>query len=96
VATLFPGLAQREISVSLTAELERFVRRKVESGLYNNASEVVREGLRLLKEHDDIPLKWREQIERGWVQAQAGQVVDGPRVMAEIKNRLRAPTKKRA
>ncbi|MBK5296893.1 MAG: type II toxin-antitoxin system ParD family antitoxin [Vicinamibacteria bacterium] len=27
---------------------------KVESGLYNNASEVIREGLRLLKEHDEI------------------------------------------
>jgi putative addiction module CopG family antidote len=29
---------------SLTPELERFVDDKVESGLYNNASEVVREG----------------------------------------------------
>jgi antitoxin ParD1/3/4 len=84
------------MNVSLTPELERFVQAKVESGLYNNASEVIREGLRLLKEHDDIRLKWREQIERGWAQAQAGQVVDGPRVMMEIKNRLRARAKKRA
>jgi antitoxin ParD1/3/4 len=48
------------------SELERFVDGKVESGLYNNASEVVREALRLLKEHDEIRVKWREQIERGW------------------------------
>ena len=40
---------------------------KVESGLYNNASEVIREGLRLLKEHDEVRVKWREQIERGWL-----------------------------
>jgi len=84
------------MNVSLTPELERFVQRKVETGLYNNASEVVREGLRLLKEHDEIRLKWREQIERGWAQAQAGQVVDGPHAMSEARNRLRARTKKRA
>jgi antitoxin ParD1/3/4 len=84
------------VNVSLTPELEQFVQTKVESGLYNNASEVIREGLRLLKEHDEIRLKWREQIERGWAQAQAGQLIDGPRVMAEIKSRLRARTKKRA
>jgi antitoxin ParD1/3/4 len=38
------------MKVSLTPELEKFVEGKVESGLYNNASEVVREGLRLLKD----------------------------------------------
>jgi putative addiction module CopG family antidote len=35
------------MNVSLTAELEEYVRRKVASGLYNNASEVIREALRL-------------------------------------------------
>ena len=84
------------MNVSLTPELERFVQGKVESGLYNNASEVVREGLRLLKEHDEIRARWRGQVERGWIQAQAGQVVDGPRAMAEIKSRLKARAKKRA
>ena len=38
------------MNVSLTPELEKFVNRKVESGLYQTASEVVREGLRLLSE----------------------------------------------
>jgi hypothetical protein len=36
------------MNVSLTPELERYIRRKVDSGLYSNASEVVREALRLL------------------------------------------------
>jgi antitoxin ParD1/3/4 len=40
------------MNVSLTAELEKFVSAKVESGRYNSASEVVREALRLLEEHD--------------------------------------------
>ena len=40
------------MNVSLTTELEKFVSTKVESGRYNSASEVVREALRLLEEHD--------------------------------------------
>jgi antitoxin ParD1/3/4 len=78
------------MNVSLTPELEKFVGGKVESGLYNNASEVVREGLRLLKEHDEIRLKWREQIERGWLQAQRGELVDGNQVFDRLDNRLKA------
>jgi antitoxin ParD1/3/4 len=84
------------MNVSLTPELERFVDAKVESGLYNNASEVVREGLRLLKEQDEIRVRWREQIERGWLDAQAGRVVDGPVTMARIKQRVTTRSKKRA
>jgi antitoxin ParD1/3/4 len=40
------------MNVSLTPELEKFVSAKVGSGRYNSASEVVREALRLLEEHD--------------------------------------------
>ena len=41
------------MNVSLTPELEKFVSAKVQSGRYNSASEVVREALRLLEEHDE-------------------------------------------
>lgn len=40
------------MNVSLTPELDKFVANKVETGRYNSASEVVREALRLLEEHD--------------------------------------------
>jgi antitoxin ParD1/3/4 len=40
------------MNVSLTPELEQYVSAKVESGRYNSASEVVREALRLLEEHE--------------------------------------------
>lgn len=40
--------------VSLTPKLEELVRQKVETGLYNNASEVIREALRLLAEQDEV------------------------------------------
>ena len=84
------------MNVSLTPELEKFIDGKVESGLYNNASEVVREGLRLLKEHDEIRVKWREQIERGWLQAQRGEVVDGAKAMTAIRERIKTKARKRA
>ncbi|MCC6470987.1 MAG: type II toxin-antitoxin system ParD family antitoxin, partial [Alphaproteobacteria bacterium] len=38
--------------VSLTPKLEDMVRRKVKSGLYNNASEVIREALRMMATRD--------------------------------------------
>jgi antitoxin ParD1/3/4 len=41
------------MNVSLTPELEELVNEKVRSGLYQTASEVVREALRLLKLRDD-------------------------------------------
>ncbi|WP_333608046.1 type II toxin-antitoxin system ParD family antitoxin [Arsukibacterium sp.] len=39
--------------VSLTPELESRIKAKVESGLYNNASEVIREALRFMDTHED-------------------------------------------
>lgn len=40
------------MNVSLTPKLEDFVKAKVRTGDYNNASEVIREAVRLLKERD--------------------------------------------
>jgi antitoxin ParD1/3/4 len=42
------------MNVSLTPQLEAMIRQRVESGRYNNASEVVREALRLLEEHERL------------------------------------------
>ncbi len=41
------------MNVSLTPSLEQFVRDRAESGDYNNASEVVREAIRLLKHTEE-------------------------------------------
>ncbi len=40
------------MNVSLTSKLENFVKAKVKTGDYNNASEVVREAVRLLQAQD--------------------------------------------
>jgi hypothetical protein len=43
-----------------------------------------------LKEHDEIRLKWREQIERGWLQAQRGELVDGNEVFDRLDRRVKS------
>src|SRR4030042_3163465 len=50
------------INVSLTPQLEDMVRKKVAAGLYNSASEVVREALRLMDEQDRVRAVKLEQL----------------------------------
>lgn len=82
------------MNVSLTPELEEMVSQKVESGLYNSASEVIREGLRLLKEQDELKRMRQEELRRevlkGYEQAQRGesQPLDVEIVKAEGLKRL--------
>lgn len=42
------------MNISLTPTLKALVQAKVASGLYNNASEVVREALRIMEENDRL------------------------------------------
>ena len=42
------------LNINLTPQLEELVREKVSSGLYNSASEVVREALRLMNAQDQL------------------------------------------
>ncbi|MEH2168727.1 MAG: type II toxin-antitoxin system ParD family antitoxin [Nostoc sp.] len=57
------------MNVSLTPELEKWVQSKLESGMYTSASEVIREGLRLLKEQDALKAirlaELRREIQQG-------------------------------
>ena len=50
------------MNVSLTPQLEELVKKKVESGLYGSASEVMREALRLLDEHDRLRTMRLEEL----------------------------------
>ena len=78
------------MNVSLTPELEQYITEKVESGLYHSASEVVREGLRLLREHDELHqqklAELRKEIALGLDQAERGLVSTfDERTLAEIQ-----------
>lgn len=62
-----------KVSVALTREMARAVRRAVESGEYASASEVIRDALRLWRaqqvaragEVEELRQAWREGIESG-------------------------------
>jgi len=63
--------------ISLTETLEAYVRKKVATGLYNNASEVIREALRLRiveeEAEDARRQKLLEAVDLGWQQAKQGE-----------------------
>ena len=77
------------LNVSLTPELEAFVQSRVASGRYQTASEVIREGLRLLEEREqarEAALEEpRAKLRRGIAQAERGELLDGDSVFEEIR-----------
>ncbi len=64
--------------ISLTPELESKVKEKVQSGYYNNASEVIREALRYMDKNEEL-LEYlklerlRYEVKKGAVQAEKGE-----------------------
>jgi antitoxin ParD1/3/4 len=87
------------MNVSVTQELAEMVSRKVDSGLYGNASEVVRDALRLMYERDRLQdlTHVREKLARGLRQAEHGEFTEQSvgDIVAEAKARKR-PQKKRS
>jgi len=83
------------MNVSLTNELEQYVARKVRSGLYHSASEVIRDGLRLLKDRDELQkcrlAAVRKEIEVGLEQLRRGDYTEYDE---ESLNQLVAKTKR--
>ena len=61
------------MNVSSTAELEQLVNDKVKSGLYQTASEVVREALRLLKQRDEQLSTLRADVRAGFAELERGK-----------------------
>ena len=64
--------------ISLTPELEAKIRSKVESGLYNNSSEVIREALRFMEQNQELLMqlkldRLRTEVAKGAHQAEAGE-----------------------
>ena len=82
------------MNVSLTEELEELVQKKVESGRYTSASEVIRAGLRLLEQEDELRATRleavRAQVREGIDQAERGELVDGELAVERVKKRAEA------
>jgi antitoxin ParD1/3/4 len=79
------------MNVSLTPELEKFVSAKVGSGRYNSASEVVREALRLLEEHDSARAaqltEFNEKLGRRLASLDRGDTVDPAEARARLQRK---------
>jgi antitoxin ParD1/3/4 len=88
------------MNVSLTAELESYVTKKVESGRYNSASEVVREALRLLEEHEQSRAAqlahFNEELGRRLASLDRGEHVDPREARARLQHKSEDRRKKRA
>ena len=79
------------MNVHLGSVFDEFVAGLLKSGYYQTQSEVLREGLRLLKEREEIKrlrvAELRKEIAVGIEQADRGQFVDGPEAFAKIRRR---------
>ena len=80
------------MNVSLTPQLESYVKQKVADGMYNSVSEVMREALRLLEERDQLRQvkleALRKDIAEGLESVEQGETK--PLDMNAIKARARA------
>ncbi len=87
------------MNVSLTPELEKYIAEKIRSGLYNSASEVVRESLRLMHSYEDLQLQRKIQlnqaIEMGFDQLEAGKKVSSATAYQQIKKKINSVAKNR-
>jgi antitoxin ParD1/3/4 len=88
------------MKVSLTPELENFVSAKVESGRYNSASEVVREALRLLEEHDSARAaqlaEFNQELGRRLGSLDRGESVDPSAARARLQHKSEQRRKRSA
>jgi antitoxin ParD1/3/4 len=79
------------MNVNLGPVLDGFIAELLKSGMYQSQSEVVREGLRLLKEREELRrarlAELRKEIAIGSAQADRGEFVDGREAFAEIRRR---------
>ncbi len=68
------------MNVNLGSVFDRFVAELLKSGLYQSQSEILRDGLRLLKEREDIKKiklqELRREINLGLKQVEQGQCVE--------------------
>lgn len=79
------------MNISLTPALEELVQRKVASGLYTSASEVIREALRLFENENRLYQakleNLRKDIAIGIKQAARGELVSGKEAFNKMRNR---------
>jgi antitoxin ParD1/3/4 len=74
-------------SYSLGSHFEAFIQGQLSSGRYNNASEVLRDALRLMEERERRLASLDASIARGLADIAAGRVHDADAVFEELEAR---------
>ncbi len=79
------------MNVNLGPVFDDFVAELLKTGLYQSQSEILREGLRLLKEREELKklrlAELRKQIALGAEQADRRDFVHGPQTFARIREK---------
>jgi len=84
------------MNISLTPELEQLVNDKVKTGMYQTASEVIREGLRLFKERDRRFESLCRDVRAGFEAVDRGEYTDYDEAnIQNLAKRVRARGQKR-
>ncbi len=83
------------MNVSLTPELEKLVTEEVKSGRYKSASEVVREGLRLVRLREAKLEALRRHLQEGVDELDRGEGIPAAKVFAEMNKKAKAMTRKK-
>lgn len=74
----------RTTSVALGSYFEDFIKTKISQGRYNNASEVIRAGLRLLEENEERMMILKSAMDEG-VKSGIAEEFDPQRHLASLK-----------
>lgn len=61
--------------VNLSSEMENFIKGKVASGFYGNATEVIRDAIRRMQAEESRAAAWRTAIKLGDEQIERGEAV---------------------
>jgi antitoxin ParD1/3/4 len=77
-----------QMNVSVTDEIAGYVRKKVKSGRYNNASEVVREALRRMEEEDARAIRLAKPTAEDILGDLTGEQLEG--IRQRVRNSIAA------
>lgn len=81
------------MTVTLTAEQERFIAEQMGNGHFKSAADVIAQGLGMLRAQEEFirtnTAELREQIAIGLKQIQKAETVNGPDAIQNLREKLR-------